>query len=146
MRRSYILEGAVRSVFPLLVVFSLYLLLAGHNQPGGGFAGGLTAAAALALLFLSGGIDALSARVPLQGSTVLGAGLLLATVSSVAPMAFGAEFMESFIWSVDLPLIGTVKLVTVLFFDTGVYMVVAGMALMLLQSFGAGEPASEDGP
>lgn len=146
MRRSYILEGAVRSVFPLLVVFSLYLLLAGHNQPGGGFAGGLTAAAALALLFLSGGNDALSDRMPLRGSSVLGTGLLLATASAVTPMAFGAVFMESFIWSFDLPLIGTVKLVTVLFFDTGVYLVVAGMALTLLQAFGAGEPETEDEP
>lgn len=140
MRRSYILEAAVRSVFPLLLVFSLYLLFAGHNQPGGGFAGGLVASAALVLVFLTGGIEALEARVRLTGASVLGAGLLLAAASAVFPMLIGGAFMESFIWEFHLPLFGKVKLVSVLFFDTGVYLIVAGMALKLLQSFGDGEP------
>jgi multisubunit Na+/H+ antiporter MnhB subunit len=140
MRRSYILDAAVRSVFPLLLVFSLYLLFAGHNQPGGGFAGGLAASAALMLVFLAGGAGAVRARVPIRGASVLGAGLLLAATVSTLPMLVGAEFMESFIWKFALPVVGEVKLVSVLFFDTGVYLVVAGMTLQLLQAFGRDEP------
>jgi multisubunit Na+/H+ antiporter MnhB subunit len=140
MRRSYILDAAVQSVFPLLLVFSIYLLFAGHNQPGGGFAGGLAASAGLMLVFLAGGTEAVHARAPIRGASVLGAGLLLAAIVSTLPLLVGAEFMESFIWEFALPVVGEVKLVSVLFFDTGVYLVVAGMTLQLLQAFGRDEP------
>lgn len=133
---SAILSAGVGTVFPLVMVFSLYLLFAGHNQPGGGFAGGMTAGAALVLAYLAGGFAGLRRLVPVRASTILSAGLVLAMASSLIPMAFGLEFMESVIWEWELPLIGAVKLVTVLFFDTGVYLVVVGLALILLEAMG----------
>jgi multisubunit Na+/H+ antiporter MnhB subunit len=133
---SAILTAAVGTVFPLVMVFSLYLLFAGHNQPGGGFAGGMVAAAALSLAYLAGGTRGLHRMVGIPASTVLGGGLLLAMVVALTPMAFGLGFMESVVWEFTLPLVGTVKLVSVLFFDAGVYAVVAGLALLLLEALG----------
>lgn len=133
---SAILSAGAGTVFPLVMVFSLYLLFAGHNQPGGGFSGGMTAGAGLVLAYLTGGFAGLRQLVRVRASTVLSAGLLLAMASSLIPMAFGLEFMESAVWEWDIPLIGSVKLVSVLFFDTGVYLVVVGLALILLEAMG----------
>lgn len=65
-RRSVILDATVRLVFDAALVLSLYLLFAGHNQPGGGFVGGLVAGAALALRFLAGGVDELRGLLPVR--------------------------------------------------------------------------------
>lgn len=143
MRRSIILDAAVESVFPTIVMFSLYLLFAGHNLPGGGFAGGLAAGAGIALLYLARGMDAVRTRIRPTAPVILGLGLLLAVVTGVLPMAFGAPFLKSFIWELDAPFIGKVKLASTLFFDMGVYLIVSGMVLQLLEAF-EGETGKED--
>lgn len=140
MRRSIILDAAVESVFPAMIMFSLYLLFAGHNQPGGGFAGGLAAAGGFVLLYLARGLEAVRQRTRLRGNVIMGSGLLLAAAVGTIPMLVGAAFLESFIWQFELPLIGKVKLVSALFFDIGVYLIVAGMVLQLLEAFEGSRP------
>jgi multisubunit Na+/H+ antiporter MnhB subunit len=136
MRRSPILAVVVRAEFHTLLLISVYLLFAGHNEPGGGFAGGLMAGAAFTLRFVAGGIDELRDAIRLRPTTVLGAGLLLAAATAVTPLFTGRELLEQDEWRAELPLLGTAKTTSALLFDAGVYVVVVGLVLVLLDTFG----------
>ena len=137
VRRSVVLETAVRLVFHTVLVFSLYLLFAGHNQPGGGFVGGLVAGAAFVLRYIAGGRGALAAAVPVDPGVPLGSGLVLAALTGVAAWLLGGQFLESGYVELDLPLLGIAKVTSALFFDTGVYLVVVGLVLGVLRTLGA---------
>lgn len=143
-RRSVVLEVVTRVLFHTIVVFSLYLLFSGHNEPGGGFAGGLVAGLALVLRYLAGGRYELGEAAPVDPGRVLGAGLLVAGVTGVAGLALGAEVLQTAILETTLPVLGDVKLVTSLFFDTGVYLIVVGLVLDVLRSLGAELDRAED--
>lgn len=137
MHPSLILDTVTRGAFPPVVVFSLYLLFVGHNAPGGGFVGGLTAGSALVLLYAGGGLERLRQVIRLRYEVLLGGGLLLAGVTGLASLALGEPFLTSAILQWRAPLLGQVKLVTVLFFDIGVYLIVVGLVLALLSILGA---------
>lgn len=135
--RSLILEVATRVIFPLIMVLSAYFFFAGHNTPGGGFAGGLTAGLALVLRYLAGGRYELGETLPLDAGKILGVGLFLSAGTAVTSLFFGAPALSSAVFEFDLPVLGTVKLVTALFFDLGVYLIVVGLVLDVLRSLGA---------
>jgi multicomponent Na+:H+ antiporter subunit A len=135
--RSVVLETAVRLVFHTVLVFSVYLLFAGHNQPGGGFVGGLVAGAAFVLRYISGGRAALKAAVPVDPRVPLGLGLVVATVTGLGALAVGGQFLESGKVELELPVLGLVKVTSALPFDTGVYLVVIGLVLGVLRTLGA---------
>lgn len=137
VRRSVVLETAVRLVFHTVLVFSLYLLFAGHNQPGGGFVGGLVAGAAFVLRYVAGGRAALKAAVPIDPGVPVGAGLALAAGTGMAAWLFGGQFLESGKVELELPLLGLLKVTSALPFDTGVYLVVVGLVLAVLRTLGA---------
>lgn len=136
-QRSLVLEVATRIIFPLIMVVSVYFLFAGHNNPGGGFAGGLAAGLALALRYLAGGRYELGETLPLDSGKILGVGLSMVGGTALASLFFGAPVLSSAAWTFTLPVLGQVKLVTSLFFDVGVYLVVVGMVLDVLRSLGA---------
>ncbi|MGO4237101.1 Na+/H+ antiporter subunit A [Pseudarthrobacter sp. YAF2] len=136
-RRSIIFEVVTRLIFHSMIIFSLYLLLAGHNLPGGGFAGGLTAGLALTIRYLAGGRFELREAAPLSAGALLGAGLALAAASGVTPLLLGGQVFQSAIIGVWLPVFGDIKFVTSTIFDIGVYVVVVGLVLDVLRSLGA---------
>ncbi|HET8879329.1 MAG TPA: Na+/H+ antiporter subunit A, partial [Arthrobacter sp.] len=136
-RRSIIFEVVTRLVFHSMIVFSLYLLLAGHNLPGGGFAGGLMAGLALTIRYLAGGRFELREATPLSAGALLGIGLATAAASGVAPLLLGGQVFQSAIVELWLPVFGDIKFVTSTIFDIGVYIVVVGLALDVLRSLGA---------
>ena len=136
-RLSINFEVVTRLVFHSIIVFSVYLLLAGHNFPGGGFAGGLTAGLALTLRYLAGGRFELREATPISAGTLLGIGLATAAASGVAPLLLGGQVFQSAIIEFWLPVFGDVKFVTSTIFDIGVYTVVVGLVLDVLRSLGA---------
>lgn len=136
-QRSLVLEVASRGIFPLIMVVSVFLLFAGHNNPGGGFAGGLAAGLALALRYVAGGRYELGEALPLDSGKILGVGLSLVGGTALASLFVGAPVLSSAAFTFTLPVLGQVKLVTSLFFDVGVYLVVVGMVLDVLRSLGA---------
>lgn len=142
MRRSIIVDTTARLVFHSAVVLSLYLLFAGHNQPGGGFVGGLVAGTALAVHYIAGGIEDVRGVMPLRPWTVLGGGMVVAASTALIPLAAGGAVLESGLRSLTLPLLGTVKITSALAFDIGVYIVVVGLVAMVLEAFGD-EPLQE---
>jgi multicomponent Na+:H+ antiporter subunit A len=143
-RRSVVLEVVTRVLFHTIVVFSVYLLFSGHNEPGGGFAGGLVAGLALVLRYLAGGRYELGEAAPVDPGLLLGAGLLFAGGTGVVGLTLGAEVLQTAILETTLPVLGDVKLVTSLFFDVGVYLIVVGLVLDVLRSLGAELDRAED--
>lgn len=132
MIRSLILSTAARILLPLLLLFSLFLLLRGHNEPGGGFVGGLVAATGFTLYALAYGVAAARRMLLLSPRNLLAAGLLTATAGGAVSLASGRPFLTG-LWIGDrLPVIGSFG--TPLLFDTGVYLTVGGMALLIVFS------------
>ncbi len=151
VHRSIIFEVVARVLFPVMIVVSVYLLIAGHNAPGGGFAGGLVAGTALIIRYLAAGARGLDQAAPLDAGVVLGVGLLIAGLSALAPVAFGGSVFQSYELTVPfgplatlntpfgtVPLLGSPHLVTSVFFDIGVYLIVLGVMLDLARSLGSG--------
>ncbi|WP_312180010.1 Na+/H+ antiporter subunit A [Arthrobacter sp.] len=136
-RRSIIFEVITRLLFHSVIIFSVYLLLAGHNAPGGGFAGGLMAGLALTIRYLAGGRFELAEATPVSAGMLLGGGLGLAALSAAAPLFFGGEILQTAILSFTWPVFGDVKFVTSTIFDIGVYLVVVGLVLDVLRSLGS---------
>jgi multicomponent Na+:H+ antiporter subunit A len=137
---SLILEVSSRAVFHAAIVFAIWLLAAGHNRPGGGFVAGLTMAIALILTYATGGSRGLDRALPTAPLTLIGIGMLLAQATAVLPLLFGGGVLESTAFEQDLPLFGPVKLITVLFFDTGVLLIVVGLVAKALTTLGGADP------
>ena len=125
-----------RLLFHTFMMVSLYLLVAGHNDPGGGFAGGLMAGLALTMRYLAGGRYELERATPINAGTMLGTGLAIATLYAIVPLLLGGSVMQSYTWEGDLPLFGHQKFVTAIVFDIGVYLIVVGLVLDILRSLG----------
>lgn len=135
--RSILLEVVVRILFHSIIIVSLFLLFAGHNLPGGGFAGGLVAGMALVMRYIAGGPYELGAAVPTDAGRFLGVGMTLAVATAVVPLLFGAPPLTSTAFKADLPVLGHIEFVTSTIFDLGVYLVVIGLVLDVLRSLGA---------
>ncbi|NOJ93630.1 Na+/H+ antiporter subunit B [Corallococcus coralloides] len=135
MSSSLILATTTRWLQPLLLLYSVFLLVSGHDEPGGGFTGGLVAAAAFTLHALA--YDVASARRALRfdPATLMALGLLLALAAGVwAPLLWDAPFLTG-AWTQVRPLgLGPLAVGTPLLFDVGVYLVVTGVALTFVLS------------
>lgn len=136
MRRSLIFDTTVRLVFDAALVLSVYMLFAGHNQPGGGFVGGLVAAAAIALRYIAGGLDDALEVIPARPWLFQSIGLLLAVGTTLWPLLAGEPPLDQRAFEWDVELIGHVKLTTATIFDTGVYLIVVGLVLMIFEGLG----------
>ena len=137
---SLILRTAARVIMPLQLAFSLVLLLRGHNEPGGGFIGGLVAACGIALHGVAHGIPAARRLLRVPPQMLIGLGLLLAAASGFAGVFQGLPFMTG-LWGGSVPTLvaGELKFGTPLLFDTGVYLVVAGVAVLMVFSMAEDE-------
>lgn len=135
-QRSLVLEVTTRMIFPLIMLVSVYFFFTGHNTPGGGFAGGLTAGLALVLRYLAGGRYELGETLPLDAGKILGVGLGLSAGTALASLLAGAPALSSAVIHVEVPVLGHVTFVTALFFDLGVYLIVVGLVLDVLRSLG----------
>jgi len=137
MNQSKILEELVdRWLTKVTTLVAIFITFRGHNAPGGGFAGGLILGAAFVLQYLAGQHPTIRRRSILRPERLLGAGLLLALATTIAPLFIGGSPLESYIWTVTLPQIGKIKVVSSMFFDLGVFFVVVAVVLMVLSFLG----------
>ena len=147
-RPSAILDTVLDGILRTSLLFSLFLLFAGHNAPGGGFVGGLTAGAAILLLYVAGGIAEVDRHVPVREGVFLGGGVLLATLTGLGGHLWGDAFLASAKIETEVGILGTFKATTALPFDIGVYLVVVGLTLAILRALGTeadvgdGEPVA----
>jgi len=123
--RTLIFRTAAPFLTSLMLLFSVFVLLRGHNEPGGGFIGGLIAVAAFAVQGIAFGVPEVRRALRVHPMAISGFGLFLSAMSGLASVIFRVPFMSGIWWSPSL-LGVTVDLSTVLFFDIGVYLVVVG--------------------
>lgn len=132
--RTLIFRTAAPSLIALMLLFSVFVLLRGHNEPGGGFIGGLIAASAFAIQGIAFGVAPARRALYFHPMAISGFGLFIAALSGLASMAVGAPFLTG-LWTSPSFLGVSIDLSTVMVFDIGVYFVVLGsitaMALTL---------------
>ncbi len=129
---TIIFKTASAYLLPLLLLFSIFILLRGHYLPGGGFVGGLIASIAFVIHLFANGLDKTRTIIRVDPKLFIPIGLLVAFLSGTAPLLNGQPFMTG-LWMEDpLPVIGMVG--SALFFDTGVYLVVIGVTLTIIFS------------
>ena len=109
----------------LMMVFSVFVLLRGHNEPGGGFIGGLIAASALAIYGIANGVPAVRRAIWAHPLHIAGAGLFLSGISGLPSIFANVPYLTG-LWTFPTILGVDMYISTILFFDIGVYLVVLG--------------------
>ncbi|SDG40526.1 Na+/H+ antiporter subunit B [Psychroflexus sediminis] len=129
--RTIILKSASSYLLPVLLLFSVFILLRGHYLPGGGFVGGLVAAIAFVLDAFSNGLDKAKKILKFHPGFLMPVGLMIAFLSGISPMLLADLPMMTGIWAENpIPVIGAIG--SPLFFDIGVYLVVIGSSLTII--------------
>jgi multisubunit Na+/H+ antiporter MnhB subunit len=136
IRFSPLLATGARTMIPTLVIFSVYVLVVGHDAPGGGFAGGLLGAAALLLVYLAFGDRGVRRALPTEPEIIAGTGLAIAIAAGALGLVVDDALLAGLKASTTLPLIGEVKVTSVLVFDIGVYFVVLGLVAAAIVRLG----------
>nr|WP_144828262.1 monovalent cation/H+ antiporter subunit A [Cupriavidus gilardii] len=137
-----LLAIVARLMLPLTVLVSAFMLIRGHQLPGGGFIAALITAVAVLLQYLASGVLWTDARLALDHRRIAGAGILLATLVGLGSLAFGYPFMTTAFGHLHVPLVGDVEWATALVFDVGVYLAVLGTVLAIVSHLGIREKRS----
>jgi multicomponent K+:H+ antiporter subunit A len=122
----------MRAMFPPIALLAIYLLLRGHNLPGGGFVAGITLAIGVILQYMAGGTRWTEDRLVLHPARWIAAGLVLATGTGAGSLLFDHPFLTSHFMHVDLPVLGSLHVPTAFFFDLGVFLLVVGATGLIL--------------
>jgi multicomponent K+:H+ antiporter subunit A len=136
-RHPVMLAMLMQPLLPLALAVSIYILLRGHNLPGGGFIAGLVTAVAFMLQYVARGAGFAEARLRPDYLRLLAAGLVLAAGTGMASWALGHPFLASTFGHLHLPVLGELEIASAMVFDAGVYLVVVGSVLLALSEFGA---------
>jgi len=131
---SLIFRVAARLLVPVLLVFSVFMLLRGHNHPGGGFVGGLVAGSAFVLYALAAGVHEARDILRADPRTLLGVGLALAYGAGLLALATDTAFLKGLWLHLHIPVLGNLHLGSTLIFDIGVMLVVVGTVLLMIFS------------
>ncbi len=135
-----IIRLGIRAASPFATVLGCYLLFAGHNNPGGGFAAGLVFGAVLALRTIAGFLR------PTYGITLVAAGVFIVAGVALLPLLWGDLLFDQQVLSFELPLLGKIKTGSALLFDVGVAAIVVGTVMAVLDGLGAAEFATDPPP
>ncbi len=134
---TVILSTATKYMLPLLILLSLFLLLRGHSEPGGGFVGGLVAAASFSFYAFAYNVKEARKALRVDPRNLIGLGLLIAVSSGIASLYAGQPFMYGLWTERAFPVFGPIG--TPFIFDIGVYLVVLGVILTIVFSLAEGE-------
>lgn len=129
---SLILRTTVRYLFPVLLLFSVFIFWRGHNEPGGGFIAGLVASAAYALFSIARGAAEARRALGIETRLLIGIGLLTALSSGLPSLLTGGSFLTGIWGTLSLPGIPDIKIGTPVLFDTGVFLAVVGVTLTMI--------------
>ncbi|MFN4297814.1 MAG: monovalent cation/H+ antiporter subunit A [Brevundimonas sp.] len=131
-RHPMMLVVATRLLLPLALMAGLYIFLRGHNEPGGGFIAGLVFSIALLMQFMASGWGWADARLRADNHNLISWGVLIAGLTGVGSMLFGAPFLTSAFDYFTLPVVGEFELATAMLFDIGVALTVVGAVMLAL--------------
>lgn len=131
-----ILQTITKVVVFIILVFAVFLLNSGHNEPGGGFVGALLASSALVLLFLAFDMETIKKVVPVNFRHIAALGLLTAFLGGIGSTLFQYPFLTHAFDYFDLPFLGETELTTALIFDVGVFLTVIGVTMTVILAIG----------
>lgn len=136
---NLILQFTAKIVFFIIFFFAVHIFFAGHYTPGGGFVGGLLASSAIVLLVLAFDLKTVRTILPINYMYLVASGLILALATAAFPMFVGEPFFTHFFDYFTLPIIGKTSLHTAALFDLGVFLVVVGVTMTIIQTIGEDE-------
>ncbi|PJK17255.1 Na(+)/H(+) antiporter subunit B [Chryseomicrobium excrementi] len=131
-----ILQTSTRVVFFIIFLFSIHIFFAGHYTPGGGFVGGLLMASAIVLLLLAYDFKTVKEVLPFNYLGMTAIGMLIALTTAAGSLVFNVPFFTHWYDYFDFPLLGKTSIHTAMFFDIGVYLVVVGITLTIIEMIG----------
>lgn len=129
-----IVQTAAKILVFIIMIYSIYILFAGHNNPGGGFIGGLITASALMLLYLAFDVETVREIIPFDFKIIGAIGVMLALLTGFGSVLFGVPFLTQVYEYVNLPVLGKTGLGTAFLFDLGVYLAVIGTTITIIRS------------
>ena len=135
---SLILNRIARIVVHIILLFSIFMLFKGHNEPGGGFIAGLMAAVAIVLVYLVYDLQTVKNLMPVSYPAMIALGLFFAVGTGLGGVILGYPFLTQTFDYFQIPLIGEIELATALSFDIGVFLVVVGATLLIISTLGEG--------
>jgi len=118
----------------IILTLAIYLFIAGHNQPGGGFIAGLVLSSAFVLLYLVNDIETINQGLPLNFMVVAAVGVFIAVATGLGALVFGEPFLKQTFTSKYFFLIGETALSTVTLFEAGVALTVVGVVVTIILS------------
>ena len=134
-----ILQTATRVTVFIIFLFSIRLFFSGHYYAGGGFIAGLMTSAAIVLCLIAFGLETVRNVFPINYRILIGIGLLFAVGTGVLGLFNHEPFLTHYFDDFNLPLLGETSLHTATLFDLGVYFVVVGVTMTIIQSIGESE-------
>ena len=141
MMSSMLFRTSTRLILPLALVFAAFMFLKGHNAPGGGFIGGLTASVSLMLFAMAHGRQALIDLIPCHPRLLIFIGLIIAMVTGLLPLLWGRAMLTSVVTDLYLGFGHKIHFASAFFFDVGVFLVVIGVSTGMIQRLGEELPA-----
>jgi multicomponent Na+:H+ antiporter subunit B len=134
-----IFQTVTKVVVFIIIIYSLHLFFSGHYTPGGGFIGGLMTASALVLLLLAFDIKTVVNTLKIDYIKLTATGLLIAVLTGIGSFFYNVPFLTHTFSYVHLPVLGKTSLATAVLFDLGVYLVVIGVTMTIIQTIGETE-------
>ncbi|MFK0208004.1 monovalent cation/H+ antiporter subunit A [Agrobacterium sp. NPDC090283] len=128
----YVPSIVMQWMFPVIITFSIFLFMRGHDMPGGGFAAGITMAIGFLLQYLAGGARWAEDRIRILPLRWMGFGLLMAAATGIGSWYFGYPFLTSYFQYTEIPYIGKMPTASALLFDLGVFSLVVGSTVLIL--------------
>jgi multicomponent Na+:H+ antiporter subunit B len=134
-----LLQTATKVILFIIILFSFFIFFKGHYTPGGGFVGGLLTSGAIVLLLLAFDMKTVRKSLPVNYMFMTATGLLFALGTSAGAIFFDVPFLTHAFGHVNIPILGELSLHTATLFDLGVYLVVVGVTITIIQTIGEDE-------
>jgi multicomponent Na+:H+ antiporter subunit B len=133
---SLILNRIARVVIHIILLFSIFMLFKGHNEPGGGFIAGLMASVSIVLVYIVYDAQTVRKFMPISYPAMIALGLVFAAGTGIGGVILGYPFLTQTFDYFHIPLVGEIELATALSFDIGVFLVVVGATLLIISTLG----------
>ncbi|MGN7183018.1 Na(+)/H(+) antiporter subunit B [Cytobacillus kochii] len=133
---NVILQSMTKVLLFLIMIFSIYIFFAGHYTPGGGFVGGLLTSGAILLLLLAYDLQTVRNILPVNFLYMVAVGLVFAIGTGAGSLIFNKPFLTHAFGDLHVPILGELHLHTATLFDLGVYLVVVGVTMSIIQTIG----------
>ncbi|HDB6448188.1 TPA: Na+/H+ antiporter Mnh2 subunit B [Staphylococcus aureus] len=133
-----VLRTVTKLVVFILLTFGFYVFFAGHNNPGGGFIGGLIFSSAFILMFLAFNVEEVLESLPIDFRILMIIGALVSSITAIIPMFFGKSFLSQYETTWLLPILGQIHVSTITLFELGILFSVVGVIVTVMLSLSGG--------